>query len=224
MPTKIEWTDETWNVVVGCTKCGIGCENCYAERMAVRLSAMGQEKYQRVITAKAHSRRGEQKWTGGIFCDKKVLNKPLHWKKPRRIFVVSMGDLFHEKVPFEFIKQVRNIAIKCPQHTLQFLTKRVSQMLRFTQWLAGHDDISIAEWPRNCWLGVSISTQAEADEKIPILLQIPAAVRFVSYEPLLERILVPFYLESKGIGWGIVGCESINGKAGRFQDGFVEAA
>lgn len=178
--TKIAWTEQTWNPVVGCTKVSDGCKNCYAEKMAYRLYCMGQEKYGHVTRY--------NKWSGHTYCDESALQIPLKRKKPTMYFVCSMGDLFHESVPFEFIKRVRQIAIDCPQHTMQFLTKRPERALKFTQWLAGRDDISIAEWPRNCWLGVTVENQEQADKRIPILLQIPAAVRFVSCEPLLGVI------------------------------------
>ena len=194
MPTKIPWTDETWNPIAGCSKCSPGCLNCYAERMAGRLANMGQVKYQECVQWDFVKKNWSRHWLDGrIYCDESALDKPLHWKKPRRTFVNSMSDTFHEKVPFEFIKKIWDVGVKCPQHTLQILTKRPEIMYEFTQWLAGQDDISIASWPRNFHLGVSISTQAEADEKIPILLQIPAAKRFVSLEPILKRIdIIPY--------------------------------
>ena len=143
--TKIEWTDESWNPVVGCTKVSAGCENCYAEKMAVRLAAMYRkdsikykhlEKYDYVIT--------NGKWNGKIFCDESALDKPLHWKKPRMIFVESMGDLFHPSVPFEFIHKVFSAAAKhlgCQHHLpkrsiFQFLTKRPERLLEFSKWVS----------------------------------------------------------------------------------------
>ncbi len=197
--SKIEWTDATWNPVVGCTKVSAGCDNCYAERMAGRLAAM---EYSRIcnttglpipVAGESGGRYNlvvgtDNKWNGKVVCDESALEIPLHRRKPRMIFVCSMSDLFHKSVPFEFIKKVRQVAIDCPQHTLQFLTKRPEIALEFTQWLAGHDDISIAEWPRNCWLGVTAENQEQADKRIPILLQIPAAVRFVSIEPMLGAV------------------------------------
>lgn len=171
--TKIEWTEESWNPVTGCTKKSYGCRNCYAERMANRLAGrFGYSKY----------------FPFSVTIHEDKLEKPLHWKKPRRIFVCSMGDLFHENIPFEFIKRVWNIIEQCPQHTFQILTKRPLELIAFTKWMAGDDDISIAHWPRNCWLGVSVENQGAADARIPILLQIPAAVRFVSVEPMLGPV------------------------------------
>lgn len=150
-----------------------GCRNCYAERMANRLAGrFGYSKY----------------FPFSVTIHEDKLEKPLHWKKPRRIFVCSMGDLFHENIPFEFIKRVWNIIEQCPQHTFQILTKRPLELIAFTKWMAGDDDMSIAHWPRNCCLGVSVENQGAADARIPILLQIPAAVRFVSVEPMLGPV------------------------------------
>lgn len=183
MSSKISWTDETWNPVAGCTKCSPGCLNCYAEKMAARLKWIGNDNPQYLGKTDA-----EGNWTGKIECCDWLLGKPLHWKTPRRIFVCSMSDLFHEKVPFEFIARVFLIAQRCPWHTFLLLTKRIEKALEFYKW---DYPLGLAkEWGQlgNIHLGVSISTQAEADEKIPILLQTPAAVRFVSVEPMLEYI------------------------------------
>lgn len=254
MATKISWCDEVWNPVVGCTKCSPGCQNCYAEQWAVRLSAMGHEKYQRVVTAKAHSIGGKQHWHGTVYCDHKVLDKPLRWRKPRRIFLCSMGDLFHEAVPFEFITDVFDVMCswrwpskkaeregdECdlvdPGHTYLVLTKRPKQIDKWLDWVSefwpGDTPFNttmsaFCKLPEHIHLGVSISTEKEADEKIPILLQIPAAVHFVSFEPLLEPIF-PATLENwDGIDWAIIGCESLNRKAGRFckdEEDFCRAA
>jgi len=182
--SKIEWTESTWNPTAGCTKCSPGCDNCYAERMARRLAQIPGSRWKYNLF-----RDG---WGPAPLCCYQELEIPLHWKKPRRIFVCSMSDLFHPKVPFEFIEKVWKVASKCCGrdlgHTFLFLTKRPQQMLKFTQWLAGDDDISIAEWPHNCHLGVSICNQKEMDEKWPILRTIPAAVKFISFEPTLSLI------------------------------------
>lgn len=167
--------------MVGCSKISTGCQNCYAERMAARLKAMGRPEYQDAVDDKGH-------WTGKITLCPERLNQPLHWLKPRRIFVGSMSDLFHTCVPFAYIEQIWKVMALASQHIFIILTKRPELMLEFTKWMAGADDISIAEWPRNVWLGVSISTQEDADKMIPILLQILAAIRFISVEPMLERI------------------------------------
>lgn len=200
--SKIEWTDEVWNIVTGCTKVSAGCKNCYAERIANRFW-------------------GERKFTD-IRLHYERLNTPLRWRKPRKVFVNSMSDLFHEDVPFEFIRQIWKTISNTLQHTYQILTKRPSRMYKFAQWMAGNDDISIAEWPRNVWIGVSCENQKTADERIPILLQIPAAVRFVSAEPLLGPVNLSCYLHtlwayngpdypdgvSRGLDWVIAGSES----------------
>ena len=188
MPTKIEWTDATWNPVTGCTKISEGCANCYAARMAKRLQAMGQKKY----------RNGFE-----VTCHPHALEEPLHWKKPRNIFVCSMSDLFHEAVPFEFVRRVFQIIDKCQQHTFQILTKRPERMLEF--YNTSIDGIS---WhlPRqaytplsNLWLGVTAENQITADDRIPLLLlQCLAAVRFVSIEPMLGPMDLEDYLTPLG--------------------------
>lgn len=221
--TKIPWTERTWNPVVGCTKCSLGCLNCYAERMAKRQVAMGcarggdntatWEAYSTAINPKTG------KWSGDIRLRNDQLDKPLHWKKPCNIFVCSMSDLFHPKVPFEFIDKIFRLFGKVGQgqHTYQILTKRPKRM---QEYIAYAQKKWMAYWPetsKRVHLGVSISTQAEADEKIPILLQIPAAVpavRFLSIEPMLEKIDILKYLDPGtytdiwGIRWIIAGCES----------------
>lgn len=256
MPSKISWTDETWNVVVGCTKCSPGCKYCYAERMAFRLACMGQEKYQKVIRGRGTLEEDcKPEWTGEIYCDESVLNKPLRWKKPRRIFVVSMGDLFHGAVPFGFIHKVLRVIEQCEQHTFQILTKRPKIAYDF---FGGTNGAGLSAPPLpNLWLGITAENQKAAYERIPILLQIPAAIHFVSIEPMLgwielwksNRLKTHNFLKQDGLvekeqlcgafgeisqvnitvktgklDWVIIGCESINGKAGRFQDGFNEAA
>ena len=233
--SKIEWTDATWSPVVGCTKCSPGCLNCYAERMACRLAGMGAKGYNEgILTAKGQ-------WTGNVKCLESALNKPLHWKKPRRIFVCSMSDLFHPKVPFEFIHKVFSVTQEAWWHKYLILTKRPKRLLEFTQTCARHDKYGqLIEpgtgkyyhyrmaWPHdNVHIGVSISNQAEADEKIPILLQIPAqipaTVRWLSIEPMLGGIKLKWNIvypsqrcsahirnepPPKGVDWVVVGCES----------------
>jgi protein gp37 len=196
-------------------------------------------------------------WNGSVALRPEILDKPLHWRKPRRIFVCSMGDLFHPAVPVEYQMRVINVTQKCKQHTLLILTKRIQRMAIFFRecykMLNGWPEEHRPQTPfKNIHLGVSVCTQAEADEKIPILLQIPAAVRFVSLEPLLGEMDLlgdeenpgPIFKMTGGqtrpntvhgpaewdswpedmIDWVIIGCESINGRAGRFADGFIDAA
>ena len=213
--TKIEWADKVWNPVIGCTKCSPGCLNCYAERFACRLAHMGQEKYQNVtgyIKEWTH-------WLGNIYCDKSALDIPLHWRKPKRIFVCSMSDLFHEKVPDSFLGDVFEKIRKTPQHTYLILTKRVKRMVEVANILIKAHG---AKYFKHVHWGTSISTQPEADINIPLLLQIQdAAVRWLSIEPMLEGIDIRKYLVAGADGlpeeiekyhdwidWIVVGGES----------------
>lgn len=175
MTSKIEWTNKTWNPITGCTKISPGCTNCYAERMARRLA--GRHGYP---PAPHH-------FDVTLHPDK--LELPLRWKKPRMIFVCSMSDLFHENVPDTFIRDVFNRMCRASWHTFQVLTKRPKRMLSFVLSISARIHGSDIFLPlSNVWLGVSVENQASADERIPILLQTPSAVRFVSCEPLLEAI------------------------------------
>lgn len=161
--TKIEWCDEVWNPVTGCTKVSQGCKNCYAERI-----------FSRPYPGRAFT---------DVRCHPDRLDAPLRMRKPRRIFVNSMSDLFHENVPWSFIDQVLSICERCPQHTFQILTKRPARMRAY------FDESRKEWWPLpNVWLGVSVEDQPAADERIPLLLHTPAAVRWISAEPLLGTI------------------------------------
>ena len=187
--TKIEWCEATWNPVTGCSPAGEGCKNCYARTMAKRLKAMGQPKY----------RNGFK-----VTCHPDELNSPiLRKRKPQRIFVCSMGDLFHKSVPFDFWAKVwakmRTVGFR---HTFIVLTKRP---LRMRTWVQRWKDV-YGEVEPNVWLGVSVSTQREADDWIPVLRQCPAAKRIVSYEPAMEYI--HWYSLIAGLDWLICGCES----------------
>ncbi|MGE3872503.1 MAG: DUF5131 family protein [Parvibaculaceae bacterium] len=191
--TTIEWTDSTWNPVAGCTIATAGCTNCYAMRMAARLEAMGVEKYAG-LTRKSG---GRAKWTGKLFLDWKALAIPSTWSKPRRVFVNSMSDLFHEDVPVEFIRAVWSTMAATPRHTYQILTKRPERMAEV---------VSEAGWPvlSNVWLGASV----EDDRvlwRLDELRRVPAAVRFVSFEPLIGSVAGA---ELFDIHWAIVGGES----------------
>lgn len=176
--TKIEWADRVWNPVTGCTKISQGCKNCYAERMANRFW-------------------GERKFTD-VQCHEDRLAMPLHWRKPQRVFVNSVSDLFHPAVPFEFVAQIFFVMQTNPIHTFQILTKRPERMYDFSvnflpkQW--GEPVLHPALPAPNVWLGVSAENQETADERIPILLQTPAAVRFVSVEPMLGPVNLRNYL------------------------------
>lgn len=221
--TGIEWTDATWNPVVGCSVVSPGCTNCYAMSMAARIERMQPGSHYAGTTQPS---KAAPVWTGKLaLAPEHILLAPLRWRKPRRIFVNSMGDLFHEDVPDGWIDQVFAIMALTPQHTFQVLTKRSARMrdycsdpstpgriarviidkmmiekawpFRFSvaRWpiqsvgdTDDPDDITVA-WPlRNVWKGVSTEDQRRADERVPDLLATPAAIRFVSAEPLLGKI------------------------------------
>lgn len=200
--TEIEWTDASWNPVVGCSIVSAGCTNCYAMKLAARLLDKPDSHYEGT-TKKVN---GNAVWTGKLsLAPDNILTQPLRWKRPRRIFVNSMGDLFHEDVPDAWIDQVFAVMRLAPQHTFQILTKRADRMLAYCNgsieegvWV---DNDAIAkyappleerqEWTYplpNVWLGVSVENQEQADKRVPDLLMTPAAVRFVSCEPLLGEV------------------------------------
>lgn len=215
MSTKIEWVTnsegvkgETWNPFVGCSRVSPGCQACYAERMAKRLIAMGQEKYQGTVDKNG-------RWTGNLNFDIDNYQAPLKRKTPTVYFVNSMSDLFHEKVGFNWIMRVWDVMRDTPQHTYQILTKRADIMSRTGKALS-----EIYGVLPNVWLGVSVETQQYADERIPYLLETPAAIRFLSCEPLLGPVDLDGYLGTElqlsdydfdigdGVDWVIVGGES----------------
>lgn len=194
--SKIEWTEATWNPIAGCSLVSEGCRNCYAMRVAERMAGFGQEKY-RGLT---HRVNGHPVWTGEIRLDEKALALPLSWRAPRRIFVNSMSDLFHEKVSRRTIAAVFGVMALCGQHTFQILTKRPERfsgllenldaercVAEAFQTIGAHATCQMShEWPLpNVWLGVSCEDQEAADKRIPPLLEAPAAVRWASCEPLL---------------------------------------
>ena len=173
---NIGWCDSTWNPVTGCTKISEGCRNCWAEKVAKRLKAMGQKKYRNDFE---------------VTCHPDALDIPLKWRKPRRIFVNSMSDLFHKDVPCKFRADVLNVILKAKQHTFLILTKRPEQMKRSMQGAKPHQmglDYEYEIPLPNLHLGVSVENQETADERIPLLLQTPAAKRFVSIEPMLGPV------------------------------------
>lgn len=193
--TAIEWSDAAWNPLAGCSRVSAGCTRCYAERFAHRLAAMGQEKY-RGLTRRVGN---EVRWTGEVRLVEEALALPLRWRRPRRIFVNSMSDLFHEKVPDEWIWQVYGVMSAARQHTFQVLTKRPERMRRVVTEITG------AKIPcPNVWLGVSVEDPA-ALWRLDALRETPAEVRFASFEPLLEDL---GRLNLAGIGWAIFGGES----------------
>jgi protein gp37 len=177
--TRIEWADVTWNPVTGCTKVSAGCKNCYAERMALRLNGrFGYPKAPDHFDVTLHPDR---------------LERPLHWGKARRVFVCSMSDPFHHEVPFTFIKRIWNIIAACEQHTFMILTKRANLMNQAVNALV---NLGWTILP-NLWLGVTVEDQETADERIPLLQQTPAAVRFVSWEPGLGPVGLSKYLNER---------------------------
>ena len=215
--SDIEWTDETWNPVTGCTKVSPGCAHCYAETFAERFRGVPGHPFEQGFDLKLWPER---------------LTKPFTWKKPRKVFVNSMSDLFHEDVPFEFIDRVFAVMALTPQHTYQVLTKRPERMREYVagerekakgeSWFGLHNAIELAaeeftggekvRLPRlplpNVWLGTSVENQHWADIRLPELLATPAAVRFVSYEPALGPVDFKPWLTrvpTSGDGWRITG-------------------
>lgn len=180
--TKIEWTESTWNPITGCTKISAGCKFCYAEIMARRLKAMGQEKYRNGFELTLHPA---------------ALQEPYSWKKPKMIFVNSMSDLFHKDVPLEFIQQIFKVIKENPHHVFQVLTKR-ADVLRY------YDSEGWLEWPHNLWIGVTVENNSVIN-RIENLQSTGARVKFLSCEPLLGPL---HNLNLKGIDWVIVGGES----------------
>lgn len=199
----IAWTDQTWNPIRGCSRVSEGCRNCYAETVAARFNGPGQA-YEGLARRAAN---GEARWTGKIRIVDEHLEDPLRWRRPRRVFVNSMSDLFHEDVPDEVIDKVFNVMFLATTHTFQVLTKRPERMLAYIMAR------ELANYPiGNVWLGVSVEDQAATDARIPLLLKTPAAVRFLSVEPLLAPVDLSRFLPGWGEGamlhWVIVGGES----------------
>jgi protein gp37 len=180
LSTSIEWTDSTWNPVTGCTKISSGCANCYAERMALRLKAMGNPSYTNGFDIALHE---------------DALELPLKWKKPQTIFVNSMSDLFHEDIPLEFILRVFDVMRRADWHCYQILTKRSERMLELSPQL---------RWTSNIWMGVTVE-EKNYNYRIENLKRTDAKVKFLSLEPLLSPIQ---NLQLDGIDWVIVGGES----------------
>lgn len=193
--SRIEWTEATWNPVAGCSPVSPGCKNCYAARMALRLEHMPGRTGEKYRGTAVRTRDGRPAFTGRITLDEEHLDLPRRWRLGRIIFVNSMSDLFHEEVPLEYIRRVFAVMEECPQHTFQVLTKRPER----TAELAGK-----LPWPRNVWMGTSVET-VKYYKRIRLLQRIPAAVRFLSCEPLLGPLPD---MPLDGIGWVIVGGES----------------
>ncbi len=254
--TGISWTHSTWNPIRGCSRVSEGCRHCYAERVAARFSGPGQP-YEGLARRKLTivnneerdpGNRGEARWTGEVRLVHEHLADPLRWRRPRRIFVNSMSDLFHERLTNDQIAAVFGVMSAAPQHTFQVLTKRARRMREWFEWRASgkctvtdprtgqcwdrralycwdaalatfptmrysawdsemHERAHRITWPLpNVWLGVSTENQEAADERIPDLLATPAAVRFISAEPLLGSI--DLQVTIPGLSWIITGCES----------------
>jgi len=178
--SKIEWTESTWNPVTGCTKISEGCENCYAYTMAKRLKAMKNIRYSNGFNVTLHE---------------DLIERPYEWKKPRLVFVNSMSDLFHEYIPLDFIQKLFKVMNDTPMHTYQILTKRSKRLSEIFHQL---------KWTKNIWIGVSVENNSTL-ERITDLEVVPARIKFVSFEPLIEGINE---LKLNNINWVIVGGES----------------
>lgn len=187
--STIEWTEVTWNPTTGCDKVSAGCDNCYALALSKRLKAMGAEKYQN---------DGDPRTSGpgfGVTLHPDTLAQPYRWRSPKVVFVNSMSDLFHARVPLSFVRQIFDVIAETPQHTYQILTKRSARLRKVADKL---------DWPANLWMGVSVESGDQL-ARVDDLRQVPAAVRFLSCEPLLGPL---DGLELSGIGWVITGGES----------------
>lgn len=187
--SAIEWTEATWNPVTGCDRVSPGCDHCYAMTLAKRLKAMGSEKYQN---------DGDPRTSGpgfGVTMHPQTLDEPFRWRNPRVVFVNSMADLFHAKVTLSFVREVFEVMRATPQHTYQVLTKRSLRLRRLAEKL---------DWPSNVWMGVSVEN-ADALSRVDHLRDVPAAMRFLSCEPLLGPL---DGINLAGIDWVIAGGES----------------
>jgi protein gp37 len=226
--TGIEYCDYTWNPIIGCSHCSPGCDNCWAEKMACRIYGLSKSDINKRAYASVLKFNGDKPigWNGNVHLILERLQEPLKVKKPSRIFVCDMGDLFHPKVEHEQRLKIFDAMADADQHTYLLLTKRISEAYKFFQLV---EDWDAEEWP-NVWLGVTVCNQQEAEDKIPILLQIPAAKRFVSVEPMLKKIYLetdwfgfltgweisaardrygePYQLPTEKLDWVICGCES----------------
>lgn len=248
--TAIEWTDATWNPIRGCSRVSEGCRNCYAETVAARFSGPGHPYHGLARRVTRPDGTSEARWTGKIAVIDTAMTQPMRWTRPRRIFVNSMSDLFHEDVPDEVIDRVFAVMALAPQHVFQVLTKRPERMRQYLvatfedgaverrdlittaalDWRDANPDaneeyrytdndcfIQPSRWPLpNVWLGVSVEDQATANERIPALLETPAAVRFISAEPLLGSVDLTRLFHTPldmagGLNWVIVGGESGTG-------------
>lgn len=184
--SAIEWTEVTWNPTSGCTKISPGCKNCYAERLSKRLKAMGQKKYKNGFQYAEHT---------------SDINLPLTWKKPKKIFVNSMSDLFHEKSDLEFVAKCFSVMLEAKWHTYQVLTKRPSKMAEFSRLFTNYFGLTI---PSHIWMGTSVENENYAS-RIDELRKVDCTVRFISFEPLIGPV---GEVDLDGIHWAIIGGES----------------
>lgn len=191
--TAIEWTDSTWNPVAGCSVMSAGCTNCYAMQMARRLEAMGVSKY-KGLTRKSGTRTV---WKGKVYEDHSALDIPIRWRKPRKVFVNSMSDLFHPLVSSEFIANIWSVMEQTPRHSFQILTKRPDRMAELSA-------SGLLTTLPNVWLGTSVEDE-HVVHRIDELREVPAATRFISFEPLIGPVGP---VDLTGIHWAIVGGES----------------
>jgi len=180
LKSKIQWTENTWNPITGCTKISDGCENCYAHQMALRLQKMGADKYADGFDVRVHE---------------DCFNEPLNWKKPSMIFVNSMSDLFHKDISLEYIQKIFGVMNRATWHTFQILTKRADRLSELSAKL---------NWSDNIWLGVTVENSKHTD-RIDYLRNMPAKVKFISFEPLLDDV---GKIDFAKIDWAIVGGES----------------
>lgn len=224
--TKIEWTDATWNPITGCSVVSAGCKHCYAMKLAgTRL------QHHPSRAGLTHDTKNGPVWTGEVRFNEQWLDQPIRWKRPRMVFVCAHADLFHESVPDEWIDKVFAVMALAPQHTFQVLTKRAARMHKWASRVSelvsamNSGDYRITDefphlassfahpqgeqnWPLpNVWLGVSVEDQAAADERIPLLLQTPAAVRWISAEPLLGPVQLDNIQHGSGETWNALHCE-----------------
>jgi protein gp37 len=190
--SRIEWTQATWNPTTGCTRASSGCDHCYAARMTRRLELMGCAAYQGLTSV---NRRGDRHFNGVLRCHDDRLDIPRKWRDPRLVFVNSMSDLFHPRVPLEFVQRVFAVMNECSRHTFQVLTKRPEIAAEFAAHL---------KWSNNIWLGSSVENMLVLD-RVRSLRRVPAKVRFLSLEPLLGPLP---RLPLEGMHWVIVGGES----------------
>ena len=221
--TGIEWTEATWNAIAGCSVVSKGCKNCYAMKVAHRLAQI--EKTAGKYGGLTQVVNGNIVWNGELRLDEQALLQPLKWTRARLIFVNSMSDLFHENVPDAWIDRVFGVMARCPHHTFQILTKRAARMREYMKNLPNRQadfncdaglDGAVFPLP-NVWLGVSVEDQPCANERIPLLIDTPAAVRFLSCEPLLEPVdltKMPFAEGDERHTW-----DALTGQALMFADG-----